>query len=135
MASKQDQVKVTFEKMVVHDNGDTKVGGGKGELYWRFSVDGTTLVERSSSNPDKTKDGETIFLGESRVVSKPRTSGAYLTIGGYVADKDGGFSGKAEQDDFSKSWSYKENWGAGTRQVNLQDGHLDVTLHYKVEVF
>ena len=97
-------------------------------------MDGSTLVERDSSNPDKTKDGETIFLGESRLVVKPRKSGSFLTISGYVADKDGGLSGKAEQDDFSKAWSYKENWGAGTRQVNLRDGRLDVTLHYKVEV-
>ncbi len=134
MAGKQDQVKVTFEKMVVNDNGDTKVGGGKGELYWRFNVDGSTLIERDDSNPDKTKDGETIFLGESRIVAKPRLSGNFLTISGLVGDKDGGFSGKDEQDDFSKAWSYKENWGAGTRQVNLRDGRLDVTLHYKVEI-
>ena len=131
---KNDNVKVTFEKLVVHDNGDTKVGGGRGELYWTFSVDGSSLVSRSRNNSDKTKDGATIFFGESRVVSKPRKNDVYLTISGEIGDKDGGFSGKDEKDDFSKSWGLNENWGAGTRQVNLRDGRLDTTLHYKIEL-
>lgn len=134
MQIRNDQVKVTFDKLVVHDNGDTKVGGGKGELYWSFSVDGDTLIKRDRSNPDKTKDGTTIFLGDHVTVTKARKNGVFLTITGEVGDKDGGFSGKDEVDDFQKVWGHKENWGAGTRQVSLRDGRLDTTLHYKVEV-
>lgn len=123
------KVKVTFENIVVHNNGD---GSGKGEVYWLFQVDGETVSQRTVSNVLKVPDGETIAIGASRQVTK--SPGQNLTVHGSVSEKDD--LSKDESDYFSNSFKPSDRWGARegvyTRRIN--DRKLDVTVSYRIDL-
>ncbi|GAB4460578.1 MAG: hypothetical protein OHK0029_24820 [Armatimonadaceae bacterium] len=121
--------KVVLEKIVVHNNGDRM---GKGELYWAISANSQEISLRDRKNPHKTKDGETIFLGDHLTVSN-LTDSDTLKIDGWVSEKDGVLSGSDEKADFSHIYSRRDNWGMGSYDVRLQDHPLDVTLSYRIE--
>lgn len=77
------KLKVTIKSLTVNNNGE---GSGKGELFWRFDVDGQMLVELPIKNARKTNDGEVISLNEPRIVSKVGNDN--LLIHGVVSEKD-----------------------------------------------
>jgi hypothetical protein len=119
------QLKVTIRSMSVHNNGES---AGKGELFWRFDIDGEKLVELPINNPRKTNDGELISLGESRIVSKNRND--TLDISGTISEKD--WPSKDENVTFTQQFTEANGWGVGTHDVNRKDGKLDVTVHYEI---
>jgi hypothetical protein len=119
------KLKVTIKSMTVHNNGE---GSGKGDLYWRFDIDGTKLVELPMNNPRKTSDGEVISLGESRTVSK--VGNDILDIYGTISEKS--WPGKDNNVTFGQEYTEADGWGIGTHDVHRQDGKLDVTVHYEI---
>ena len=121
----QKKLKVTIKNMSVHNNGERV---GKGELFWRFDIDGEKLVELPINNPRKTNDGELISLGESRIVSK--NGNDTLDISGTISEKD--FPSKDENVTFTQQFTEANGWGVGTHDVNRKDGKLDVTVHYEI---
>jgi len=122
--------KVTFVDIEVIKDGDPL---DKGEIYWSFKVDGTTVSTRSVGNPVKVGSGGTITLGQSANVSKTSAAGVMLVVSGSVSEKDSGLSGKDESDSFTRNHSSGDAWGTTTPQViRLTDRNLDVTLNYIV---
>jgi hypothetical protein len=121
--------RVVIEKIDVHNNGDRS---GKSELFWSFSVNGDKFIEKTRANPQKVEDGETILLGESRIVNELDGSDT-LTVSGIVSERDGILAGKNETDSFNRIYSSANNWGLGSYQARLQDHPLDVTVHYRIE--
>jgi hypothetical protein len=120
-----DKLKVTVNRIKVHNNGEA---AGKGELYYRFDIDGTMLVELPVSNPRKSSDNDVITLNESRTVSK--TGNEILEIFGSVSEKD--WPSKDETVNFRQQFTQADGWGVGTHDVNRKDGRLDVTVHYEI---
>jgi hypothetical protein len=119
------QLKVTVQSITVNNNGESI---GKGELFWKFDIDGATLVELPSNNPRKTRDGEVITLNESRTVNK--TGNDSLTVFGTVSERD--LLTKNETVSFSQEFTAADDWGVGPHSLNRKDGKLDVTIRYEV---
>ncbi|HET6949605.1 MAG TPA: hypothetical protein VFI47_04470 [Acidimicrobiales bacterium] len=123
-------VKVTFDRIEVDDDGDPGVTDGKGDFHYRFSVNGSQVTARSSANPLAVGNGGVINLNASRSVElRPDQD---LVVSGYLADKDQGTSGADEIDDFSHTYDQSENWGDGDHDVALVDKRMNCTLHYNV---
>jgi hypothetical protein len=118
-------LKVTIKSLTVNNNGES---AGKGEVYWKFDLDGVKLVEVPINNARKTNDGERIVLGESRIVSKEGSD--VLDISGTISEKD--WPSKDENVTFSQQYTAADGWGVGTHDVNRKDGKLDVTVHYEI---
>lgn len=120
-----NKLKVTIKSIAVNNNGEPT---GKGEVWYRFDIDGKMLVELPVDNPRKTSDGDVIFLNESRTVSK--TGNDILEIFGTVSEKD--WPSKDETVNFRQQYTAADGWGVGTHDVNRKDGKLDVTVHYEI---
>lgn len=121
-----NKLKVTIKSITVNNNGE---GVGKGELYWRFDLDGAKLVELPINKARKTNDGELISLSESRIISKAGND--ILDISGTISEKD--WPSKDENVIFTQQYTEADGWGVGTHDVNRKNGRLDVTLHYEIE--
>jgi hypothetical protein len=117
---------VTIKSITVNNNGE---GSGKGELFWKFDIDGKMLVELPLKNARKTDDGEVISLNESRIVSKDGND--ILEIHGTTSEKD--WPSKDEYISFTHEYTEKNGWGVGSHDVNRKDGKLDVTVRYEIE--
>lgn len=120
-----NKLKVTIKSITVNNNGE---GVGKGELYWRFDIDGAMLVELPIKEARKTNDGEVIFINEPRIVSK--VGNDILEIFGTIAEKD--WPSKDENVTFRHPYTEADGWGVGTHDVNRKNGRLDVTVHYEI---
>ena len=120
-------IRVTFENIVVHQNGDAQK---KGEVYYLMQVDGQTVAERTRTNFRKTVDNETIALNASRQVTK--TAGQTLTVFGSVSEKDG--TSGDESDSFRLELTESDNWGAGAGSRRLTDRKLDATVNYRIDL-
>ena len=118
-------LKVTIKSISVNNNGEST---GKGELYWKFSIDGVKFVDVPINNARKTQDGDLIVLNESRLVSKKGNDS--LDVYGMISEKD--WPSKDENITFSQEFTEVDGWGVGTHDVNRKDGRLDVTVHYEV---
>jgi hypothetical protein len=121
--------RVVMEKTDMHNNGDRS---GKSELYWAFSINGGKFIEKTKQNPQKAEDGETILLGESRIVYDLNGSDT-LPVSGRMSEKDGILAGKNETASFDRIYSSANNWGLGSYEARLQDHPLDVTVRYRIE--
>jgi hypothetical protein len=121
-----DRLKVTFTTLNVKNNGEWT---GKGELYWELLVDDQQVASRPVSNPLKVADGETIAISQSWPVTKE--AGQNLTIEGSVSERDN--LDKDEFDKFADTYTKAQNWGIGSHKRTLKDGHMDITVNYKVE--
>jgi hypothetical protein len=119
-------LRITFTSMHVTNNGEWT---GKGELYWKWMVDGNIIGQRQLSNPLKTADGETIQLSAATTVVK--NAGDSLTVEGSASEKDN--LDKDENDTFKDTY-YGPNWGVGNYTRVLRDGNLDVSVNYKIEL-
>jgi hypothetical protein len=120
-----NKLKVTIKNITVNNNGEPI---GKGELYWRFDVDGAMLVEQSIDQARKTNDGEVIVVNEPRIVSK--VGNDILDIFGTISEKDS--LSKDENVYFRHQYTEADGWGRGTHDVNRKYGKLDVTVHYEI---
>ena len=121
-------IKVVFDRIDVHNDGESTE---KGKLYWKFSVNGVKVDERTSGNPLLVSSGSTIDLNSSRSVEL--LSNQELTVTGFVAEKDSLLSGKDDTASFARSYDRSENWGDGVRTVRLTDSPLDCTLTYTIQ--
>ena len=121
------KLKVTIKNITVNNNGEGGLNG-KGEMYWRFDIDGMLLVELPSNNPRKTHDNEVITLNESRVVSK--VGNDILEVFGTISERD--WPSKDETVNFTKQYTKADDWGIGSHEVNRKDGKLDVTVRYEI---
>ena len=122
-------IKVVFDRIDVHNDGEALE---KGKLYWKFSVNGIKVEERTSGNPLRVASGTSIDLNSSRSVELK--SDEELTIDGFVAEKDKLTSGKDDTAAFDRAYDRSENWGDGSHDVRLTDSPLDVTLTYTISV-
>ena len=121
-----DKLKVTFTTIEVRNNGEWT---GKGELYWELLVDDQQVASRPVTNPLKVADGETIAVSQSYPLTK--AAGQSLTIEGAVSEKD-----NLDRDEYAKftdTYTAAMNWGLGSHARTLRDGHLDITVNYKIE--
>jgi hypothetical protein len=122
-------VKVTFDRVEVHKDGEATQ---KGKIYWKFSVNGVKVDERTSGNPMLVSSGSSIDLNSSRSVEL--SGDQELVVNGFIAEKDSLTSGKDETAPFERSYDRSENWGDGLQTVRLIDRGLDTTLTYKITV-
>jgi hypothetical protein len=121
-------VKVAFDSIAVHNDGEFTQ---KGKIYWKLSVNGTKVDERTSGNPLLVASGSTIDLNSSRSVEL--ADNQELVVNGFVAEKDSLTSGKDDTASFERSYDRSENWGDGVRNVRLTDSPLDCTLTYTIQ--
>ena len=128
-------VTIKLTSLKVYDNGDPS-HETKGELYYRFTVNGKKLAEQPRSRPTKVNDGQTLeFNNEITVENVFKGVGAESIIfRGYVGDVDKGFNGKNEKDTFKIYLTGRNKWKAGTNHIYLRDGRLNVRLSYEVNV-
>lgn len=121
-------VKVVFDRIDVHNDGEALE---KGKVYWKFSVNGTKVEERTSGNPMLVSSGSSIDLNSSRSVELANNQ--ELVVNGFIAEKDKLTSGKDDTASFERSYDRSENWGDGVRTVRLTDSPLDCTLTYTIQ--
>jgi hypothetical protein len=123
-------VTVTFDRIDVGSDGDPGITDGGGDFFWKLSVNGSAVSQRTESNPLVVRNGGVIDLNRSRSIElRPQE---VLTVSGYLNDRDQGTSGADETDSFEHEYDQSQNWGDGTHQVPLNDRDMACTLHYSV---
>jgi hypothetical protein len=125
-------VKVTFDRIDVVQDGDPGATDGRGDFYWGLDVNGDRISERLRSDPLQMGTGGTINLGDETSVELQ--SDEELVVSGYLADNDQGLSGQDEHDDFRHTYDESENWGDGPHTVTFNERDMSCTLHYRIHV-
>jgi hypothetical protein len=122
-------IRVTIDQIEVTKDGDPS---GKGQLYWLFKANNTTISSKSVSAPKKVSSGENIDINATQTITVDDndTLRVYLS----VSDKDSGFDGADESVSRNLTYDASNNWGDGPLRVNLSDGPLDVTVYGQIDV-
>jgi hypothetical protein len=121
-------LKVTMSRIEFDRAGDD----GSGETYWDLMADGQVIASRSRSNARKTKNGETVVIGQSGTVTKGDNQ--TLVVNGSVGDADGFLKGDDDSDSFSNAYTNKEKFGIGDHVALVQDRkrHLSAKVYYTI---
>jgi hypothetical protein len=125
-------VTVTFDRIDVGQDGDPSFTDGKGDFFWKFSVNGSIVSQRAESNPLAVGNNGVIDLGQSRSIELDPQD--VLTVSGFLNDRDQGTSGADETDSFSDVYDRSENWGDGPHSEPLDDDPMHCTLYYTIAV-
>jgi hypothetical protein len=95
-------------------------------------VDGQVIASRSRSSARKTKNGETVVIGQSGTVTKGDNQ--MLVVNGSVGDADGFLKGNDDSDSFNATYTNKEKFGIGDHVALVQDPkrHLSAKVYYTI---
>lgn len=120
-----ERIKITLERVVVHDACDSGFNGSNGEVYGNMSINGTqvwTLPEKSVS------DGNSISINQSRTKNYYYSSSDRIRISGFLTDADTG------NDDKIGIWNLNLNpYSTRGAKTSYSKPDCDATLYYRVE--
>jgi hypothetical protein len=125
-------IRVVFDRIDVAQDADPGATDAKGDFYWALDVNGDRVSERLVEDPLQVGNGGTINLGQGTSVELQ--SGEELIVTGYLAEKDSGFAGADEREEFRHTWDESEDWGDGLHEVDFNDPdhRMACTLHYTI---
>lgn len=140
----EKRIKVTFTELTMVEDGDPdpRIGpSDPGEIYYRFAVDKTIVIDRPETSYLSLNVGDILDLTRaektfSTVITVPNASGETFTVIGQLWDDDGRVSESSAR--LTASHGYDDSWGEGAQTDTIPIGSstnpVSGTITYYIDV-
>lgn len=126
---KQQPIKITFEKILVHHDCEDR---GQGEFYYEFKANGKIIADLNSRTPISVDNNAEIPINKTGLIYITKRQNESIVISGKVVEKDN--IGTDELPPFQHEYFYKNNLSPVDATAYLRkDGACDVTVFYHVD--